>query len=343
MKKILYVLCLLTTLVACSDDDDKIITDYDKPYTKLPSSELRTLIEDNINSCVTLAKEFNEMGKNNSIFDIMNYYRINFDFNILDFMNSRSSDPSKENTFTGMKLVWNKDKQDFDTTINAAGFMEIFFPSSKTDQSKNDLHFIATINYSTNVYLETKVYNEEKVLFRQVQQYNKETSEAIQVEEYPPYSATIKMNINDDHIAIVDNGEMITFKDGKLQSYRDSITIEDVMIDGLGIGDVGVKVIDDRNQLQNDGVVIIGMTIDGKTREIVANTDVQTRGFIYLKDSENVVKGIMNIAETELESYKNKTEEDIRDVRQNIKDKVNKYIIKETGKRPVILPVIIEL
>ena len=51
----------------------------------------------------------------------------------------------------------------------------------------------------------------------------------------------------------------------------------------------------------------------------------------------------MNIAETELESYKNKTEEDIRDVRQNIKDKVNKYIIKETGKRPVILPVIIEL
>ena len=45
------------------------------------------------------------------------------------------------------------------------------------------------------------------------------------------------MNINDDHIAIVDNGEMITFKDGKLQSYRDSITIEDVMIDGLGIGD----------------------------------------------------------------------------------------------------------
>ena len=70
-----------------------------------------------------------------------------------------------------------------------------------------------------------------------------------------------KMNINDDHIAIVDNGEMITFKDGKLQSYRDSITIEDVMIDGLGIGDVGVKVIDDRNQLQNDGVVIIGILI----------------------------------------------------------------------------------
>lgn len=152
-----------------------------------------------------------------------------------------------------------------------------------------------------------------------------------------------KMSIKDDNIIIVDNGEIITFNDGKLQDYRDSITIEDVMIDGLGIGDVGVKVIDDRNQLQNDGVVIIGMTIDGKTKEIVANTDVQTRGFIYLKDSENIVRAILEMAEKELEAYKKDDNGDIRDVRQTIKDKANRYIIKETGKRPVILPVIIEL
>ncbi len=152
-----------------------------------------------------------------------------------------------------------------------------------------------------------------------------------------------KMSIKDDYIIIVDNGEIITFNDGKLQDYRDSITIEDVMIDGLGIGDVGVKVIDDRNQLQNDGVVIIGMTIDGKTKEIVANTDVQTRGFIYLKDSENIVRAIIEMAEKELEAYKKDDNGDIRDIRQTIKDKANRYIIKETGKRPVILPVIIEL
>ena len=85
------------------------------------------------------------MDENNEIFDLIRYYDINLSFNISDFINSRSSDSSKENTFTGMKLVWNKDKQDFDTTINAAGFMEVLFPSSKTDQSKNDLRFIATI------------------------------------------------------------------------------------------------------------------------------------------------------------------------------------------------------
>lgn len=188
MKKILYVLCLLTTLVACSDDDDKIITDYDKPYTKLPSSELRTLIEDNISSCEALVKEFSEMEENNEIFDLIRYYGINLSFNISDLINSRSSDSSKENTFTGMKLVWNKDKQDFDTTINAAGFMEVLFPSSKTDQSQNDLRFIATIDYSTGVCLKMEVYKGEEILLHKVQQYNKETSEAIQIVKCPPYA-----------------------------------------------------------------------------------------------------------------------------------------------------------
>lgn len=152
-----------------------------------------------------------------------------------------------------------------------------------------------------------------------------------------------EMFIDDDRIAIIDNGETITFKNGKLLDYRDSIEVEDIMIDGIGIGDVGVKVIDDRNQLQQDGVVIIGMTIDNKTKKPVANTDVQTRGFIYLKDSENIIKGIMEITEAGLKEYQDSPRLDPVDVRLGIKDKVNKYIYKETGKKPVILPIIIEL
>ena len=152
-----------------------------------------------------------------------------------------------------------------------------------------------------------------------------------------------EMFIDDDRIAIIDNGETITFKNGKLLDYRDSIEVEDIMIDGIGIGDVGVKVIDDRNQLQKDGVVIIGMTIDNKTKKTVANTDVQTRGFIYLKDSENIIKGIMDITESGLKEYQDSPRLDPVDVRLSIKDKVNKYIYKETGKKPVILPIIIEL
>ena len=152
-----------------------------------------------------------------------------------------------------------------------------------------------------------------------------------------------EMSISDDHIAIIDNGETITFKNGVLLDYRDTIDIEDVMIDGLGIGDVGAKVIDDRNQLQKDGVVIIGMTIDSQTKKTVANTDVQTRGFIYLKDSENIIKGIINLTEEGLKDYQLNPRQGVVDVRHSIKEKVNRFIYKETGKKPVILPVIIEL
>lgn len=151
------------------------------------------------------------------------------------------------------------------------------------------------------------------------------------------------MDIPSENIAIIDNGEFLTFKNGKLEDYRDTIEVEDVMIDGIGVGDVGDKVIDDRIQLSNDGVVIIGITIDSKTRDIVANTDVQSRGFVYLRDSEHIIKGIIDIAEKCTEQMKSDPNLEAVEIRQEIKDKSNKFIVKETGKRPVILPIIIEV
>ncbi|MFQ9922355.1 MAG: ribonuclease J [Beduini sp.] len=146
----------------------------------------------------------------------------------------------------------------------------------------------------------------------------------------------------EENVIIMDNGEEITFKDGQLQHAREYYEIEDVMIDGIGVGDVGMKVIDDRIQLSNDGVVIIGMTINDK-REIAANTDVQTRGFVYLKDSEHVVKGILKIAEDTMIENQTNRDVDVADIRQMIKDKAYKYIVKQTGKKPVILPIVIEI
>lgn len=151
------------------------------------------------------------------------------------------------------------------------------------------------------------------------------------------------MGIKDDKIVIIDNGERISFKDGKLENARDTFDIEDVMIDGIGVGDVGAKVIDDRIQLSNDGVVIVGLTIDSKKKEIIATTDIQTRGFVYLKDSEHIIKQITAIAEKCVAEMKKNKDLETVEVRQNIKDKINKYVSKETGKRPVVLPVIIEV
>ena len=138
------------------------------------------------------------------------------------------------------------------------------------------------------------------------------------------------------------SNEVVIFKNGELESARDTFEIEDIMIDGIGIGDVGEKVIDDRIQLANDGVVIVGLTISRETKDIIAQTDCQTRGFVYLKDSEYVIKHIIEICENVIAKYKENPELEVADVRAMMKDQCMKYIVKETGKKPVFIGVVVE-
>ncbi len=151
------------------------------------------------------------------------------------------------------------------------------------------------------------------------------------------------MGIDKDKIIIVDNGECISFENGVLMNTRDTYEIEDIMIDGIGIGDVGEKVIDDRIQLANDGVVIVGLTVSRATKEIIAQTDCQTRGFVYLKDSEYLIKHILEVCENVVMNWKNDFTLETADIRAMMKEQCMRYIVKETGKRPVFISVVIEI
>ena len=153
----------------------------------------------------------------------------------------------------------------------------------------------------------------------------------------------VDMGIAKDNIILLDNGERVTFENGKLALTKDTFEIDDVMIDGIGIGDVGEKVIDDRIQLANDGVVIIGLTVSRATKEIIGQTDCQTRGFVYLKDSEYIIKHIIEICESVIIKWKDNPELDLMDIRSQMKDQSMKYIVKETGKKPVFIGVVIEI
>lgn len=152
-----------------------------------------------------------------------------------------------------------------------------------------------------------------------------------------------EMGIDNDHIVILDNGEKCTFENGQLDENREVIEIEDVMIDGIGVGDVGEKVIDDRIQLSNDGIVVVGVTIDSRTKEIIAQTDCQTRGFVYLKDSGYVIKEIINICEGVVSKLKDDPQMDVQDIRNEMKELSMRYIMKETGKKPVFIGVVVEI
>lgn len=153
----------------------------------------------------------------------------------------------------------------------------------------------------------------------------------------------IAMGVKEENVIIADNGEGIVFEDGEVLESREQYNVEDVMIDGIGIGDVGDKVIDDRIQLANDGVVIVGITISKDTKEIVTTTDTQTRGFVYLKDSEHIVKQVTEICENCVAKLKEDPYLEVSDVRNMMKDQSIRYIVKETGKKPVFIGVIVEI
>ncbi|WP_276935779.1 MBL fold metallo-hydrolase RNA specificity domain-containing protein, partial [Dielma fastidiosa] len=152
-----------------------------------------------------------------------------------------------------------------------------------------------------------------------------------------------KMGYRPDKIVILDNGQIAAFENKVLKSVADHIELEDTMIDGKENWDVTGVVLKDRELLSTDGVMIVGVSIDAKTKKIIGGPDVQTRGLIYLKDADYIVKEVGNICENTIEAeVKYHVYENLA-TRTNIRDKVTKYLMKETGKRPMVLPVIIEI
>lgn len=146
-----------------------------------------------------------------------------------------------------------------------------------------------------------------------------------------------------DHILILDNGQIADFENGILTSVGQQLELEDTLIDGKENWDVTGVVLKDREVLSTDGVMIVGVGVNMKTKEIINGPDVQTRGLIYLKDAEHIVKEVGNIvAQCILDAVKDKSYDNLT-VRGEARDKISRYLAKETGKRPMVLPVIIEI
>ena len=151
------------------------------------------------------------------------------------------------------------------------------------------------------------------------------------------------LGYNGQNIIVLDNGQIAQFRQGKFKESRVFLDLEEHMIDGNEKLDVGGLVLRDREILSSDGVIVLGVVINNKTKKLVAGPDIQSRGVIYLKDADHIIKKLTSILideiqkATETKSYENAT------VRLNARDKMAKYILKETGKRPMILPAIIEI
>ena len=128
-----------------------------------------------------------------------------------------------------------------------------------------------------------------------------------------------------------------------LAGYGETVPSGRILVDGLGIGDVGNVVLRDRQHLSQDGLIIVVLTLDGVSGEVVAGPDVITRGFIYVKDSENIMEGIKAEVRQEVRECEYRGIKDWTTIKNIVKDNLRDYIFNRTKRNPMIIPVIMEV
>ena len=160
---------------------------------------------------------------------------------------------------------------------------------------------------------------------------------------YMNANLAMKVGYGADRILVLDNGQVAVFENKILTSVSERIELEDTLIDGKENWDVTGVVLKDREVLSTDGVMIVGVGVNFKNKEIINGPDVQTRGSIYLKDADYIIKEVGNMMEECIVAAVKEKRYDNLAVRAEARDKITKYLMKETGKRPMVLPVILEI
>ena len=151
------------------------------------------------------------------------------------------------------------------------------------------------------------------------------------------------LGIPDSNILLKQNGDIIEIDNGVLQDNFKNIKVNDVLIDGKSNDDVGDLVIKDRQMLSENGIVLISATISKKTREILVGPEVTTRGFIYIKDSKDMINEIKNISlEVITRNITDKYVEYTK-IKTEIREELGKYLYNETECKPMIIAVIQEV
>ncbi len=147
-----------------------------------------------------------------------------------------------------------------------------------------------------------------------------------------------------DRVFVLDNGSVIEFENKKATVRVEKADTSYVMVDGLGIGDVGQVVLRDRQVLSEDGMFVITVLLDNRTKEPVGNIQITSRGFIYVKDNFDLVNETKRkILKVIKDTTSKNTSVERKFIEDNIREVVGQYLFTKTQRRPMILPVIIEV
>lgn len=151
-----------------------------------------------------------------------------------------------------------------------------------------------------------------------------------------------KLGIPAQNIFITHNGRILEINEDEAK-FTTSVPSGKVLVDGLGVGDVGNIVLRDRQHLSQDGLIVIVLTMDSSTGEIVSGPDVISRGFVYVRESENLMEEVKSVIKSEVYEFEQRHITDWSTIKSTLKDNLRDYIFQKTKRDPMILPIIMEI
>lgn len=154
--------------------------------------------------------------------------------------------------------------------------------------------------------------------------------------------AAMNMGLSDDNILIVSKGEVLEY-DGSKFHHGTAVEAGNTMIDGIGVGDIGNIVLRDRKVLSEDGIFIVVVTIDRKKKIIISRPKITSRGFIYVKSNKDLMNEAAEIVSNTIQLNLDNKEFDWSHLKQSVREKISHFLFDKTKRRPVILPVIMEV
>lgn len=150
-----------------------------------------------------------------------------------------------------------------------------------------------------------------------------------------------QVGIDKSRIFIADKGDIVEYRNGKMR-ISGKVQAGNVLIDGSGVGDVGNIVLRDRKLLSQDGIFIVVVTLNRSQKRIASGPEIISRGFVYVRESEELISEAIKIARECIEKYVNKDTFEWTNIKQEIRETLSAYLFQKTKRRPMIIPIIME-
>ncbi|MBU8907621.1 ribonuclease J [Desertibacillus haloalkaliphilus] len=150
------------------------------------------------------------------------------------------------------------------------------------------------------------------------------------------------VGVEEGHTFIMKNGDVVDIENRTARQTR-KIQAGNTYVDGIGAADVGEIVLRDRKQLSEDGMLVIVLTMSKTDKNLVSDPDTISRGFVYMKDSEELMKDVNDLISRTVHELSEEDRNEWRVIKQQLKRSVGQYLFKQTKKKPMILPIIIEV